>query len=361
MTVRHIGPSFLGIASFAFLTGCTHTPPKPPGPPEAKAGGFSSVATSVAGKPAVSPALDSDGDGIPDDRERALGSNPYASDTDTDGFDDGLEDMLSGFGFDLLKPSRDADGDGLEDGFEREIGTNPENPDSEGDGWSDFDEVLNRFFGYDPLVATADLDFDGLTDELEARIKSSPNATDSNGDGIDDFPTYSAGLDPAGPRIEGGRGEIIGSTYSPAMRETLRTIRAGKPFPEALAGELPYARVTRALVGAGRVKPSAALMQQSVYNPHNSPGIYPSYNQIVSELFATAAQFDGTSGPALVRLFQWSVSTVEEQEKRGRIIYAMKISDNPHKNEPEPEVLFMGLHHGRELITATITMDLIKT
>jgi hypothetical protein len=358
------------LVAFALLAGCTHasTRPRQPIPPEeVKAGTWTRVDTKVAGKPAVSPALDSDGDGIPDERERALGSDPYNKDTDGDGFDDGFEDMFSEFGFDILKPSLDSDHDGLEDSFERKIGTDPENPDTDGDGWSDFDEVVNRFYGFDPLVPTADTDFDGLSDELEKRLGSSPTNADTNGDGIDDFLAYTAGLNPAGPRITGGLGELTGITYSNAMREALLAIRAGKKFPEALAGELPYSRVTQPLVASGRVKPSAALMQRSVYNPHNSPGIYKTYNEIVNELFATAAQFDGSPGPDLVRLFVWSQPTVdcceakEGREKPGRRIYAMKISDNPGVNEKETEILFMGEHHARELITATFTMDLIKT
>jgi hypothetical protein len=358
------------LGSLALLTGCPHggTTPREPRPPEeGRAGTWTRVDTSAAGKPAVSPALDSDGDGIPDERERLLGSDPYNRDTDGDGFDDGFEDMFSEFGFDILKPSLDSDHDGLEDGFEKKIGTNPQNPDTDSDGWSDLDELINRFYGYDPLVPTADTDFDGLSDELEKRIGSSPTNADTNGDGINDFMAYTAGLDPAGPKIQGGLGELTGITYSNAIREALEAIRAGKRFPEALAGELPYSRVMQPLVAAGRVKPSAALMQRSVYNPHNSPGIYKPYNEIVSDLFTTASQFNGSSGPDLVRLFVWSQATVdccepkEGREKPGRPIYAMKISDNPGTNEKEPEILFMGEHHARELITATFTMDLINT
>jgi hypothetical protein len=205
-----------------------------------------------------------------------------------------------------------------------------------------------------------------LSDDLELRIGSSPTNVDTNGDGINDFIAYSAGLNPAGPRIPGGLGELTGITYSNSMGEALLAIRAGGQFPEAIAGELPYARVTQALVTTKRVRPSAALMQRSAYNPRNSPGIYKSYSDIVNELFATAATYDGSSGPDLVRLFVWSQPTVdccdakENRDKPGLPLYAMKISVNPGVNEKEPEVLFMGLHHGRELITATITMDLIN-
>jgi len=245
-------------------------------PAEAKAGQWGRVEIPSAGKPADAPGQDTDRDTIPDERERALRSDPSNPDTDKDGFDDGFEDMLAEYGFDLLVPSRDGDQDGLEDALERTLGTNPEQPDSDGDGWSDFDERLNRHFGYDPVAPSADTDFDGLTDSLETRIGSAPDRVDTNADGVDDFAAYSGGVDPAGERIEGGLGEIVSTTYSPAMRDAIQAIRSGRklePFPENLAGELPYSRVTRPLAATGRVKPSAALMQRSVFNPHDSPGI----------------------------------------------------------------------------------------
>lgn len=322
--------------------------------------------TSTAPKPGESAALDTDRDSLSDARERDLGSDPFNPDSDKDGFDDGFEDTLSQFGFDLLRTSRDGDKDGLEDGFERKVATKVENPDSDGDGWSDLDEVLNRFYGYDPVVPTADADFDGLADDLERLIGSSAGVVDTNGDGIDDFQSYSAGLNPAGPKLETSPGELIGTTYSPAMAEALEAIRKGGRFPGTIASELPYPRVTQPLVDAGRARPSAALMQRSAFNPHNSPGLYLSYNEIVAELFATAAFFDGSPGPAIVRLFVWSQPTVDcctpdgSRPKRGRSIYAMKISDNVQQNENEPEVLFMGMHHAREMITTTFTVQLIK-
>lgn len=356
------------VVSLALLAGCTPAGKRvgePIPPEETKTGTWAGVATSVAGKPAASPAQDRDEDGITDERERALGSNPSERDTDGDGFDDGFEDMFGEFGFDPLERSLDSDRDGLENGYEQGIGTNPDNPDSDGDRWSDLDEVINRYYGFEPSIPTADTDFDGLADDLETRIGSSPRDVDSNGDGINDFMAYSAGLNPAGPRVEGRLGDRAGITYSTAMRDALLAIRAGGQFPQAIAGELPYSRVTQGLVTSRRVTPSAALMQRSVYNPHNSPGIYKNYNTIVNDLFTTAARFDGTSGPDLVRLFVWSQPTVEccdkERGKPGRPIYAMKISRKPGANENEPEILFMGLHHARELITATFTMDLINT
>ena len=88
------------------------------------------------------PGSDRDQDGVTDDRERALGSNPGSADSDNDGYADGYEDRLAEFGFDLTKPTFDRDKDGLSDDLEKTLGTNPASPDSDGDGWSDFDEEL---------------------------------------------------------------------------------------------------------------------------------------------------------------------------------------------------------------------------
>jgi hypothetical protein len=56
---------------------------------------------------------DSDGDGLCDDHERGLGTNPYRADTDKDGLSDAMEALT---GTDPLNP--DTDGDGWKDGAE---------------------------------------------------------------------------------------------------------------------------------------------------------------------------------------------------------------------------------------------------
>ncbi len=56
----------------------------------------------------------------------------------------------------------DSDGDGLTDDEERRLGTNPFNTDTDGDGISDFDEVR---LGLDPL--RVDTDGDGIIDGLD--------------------------------------------------------------------------------------------------------------------------------------------------------------------------------------------------
>ncbi len=67
------------------------------------------------------PSIDSDGDGLTDDQETALGTNPQAVDTDNDGLTDREESQV--YNSDPLNP--DTDGDGFSDGSEVKNGYNP--------------------------------------------------------------------------------------------------------------------------------------------------------------------------------------------------------------------------------------------
>lgn len=74
-------------------------------------------------EPAVIPAapIDSDGDGLSDDQERGLGTNPFAADTDGDGLFD-AEEVNKYF----TNPNlADTDGDGFSDKVEIDNGYNP--------------------------------------------------------------------------------------------------------------------------------------------------------------------------------------------------------------------------------------------
>ncbi len=104
------------------------------------------------------PPPDTDGDGLTDGEEAALGTNPLSPDSDDDGLDDGTEVAM---GLDPL--DGDSDGDGLGDGEElAQWGTDPANPDSDDDGLSDPDELG---LGLDPL--DPDSDDDGTPDGAE--------------------------------------------------------------------------------------------------------------------------------------------------------------------------------------------------
>jgi hypothetical protein len=118
--------------------------------------------------------MDADGDGLLNNEEEVIGSNPFDADTDDDGLADGNEPGADPFTdtdsdglINIL--DRDSDSDGLPDGLEAgitepipggegfsgtdlavwspdldpECVTDPENPDSDGDGLLDGDEDTN--------------------------------------------------------------------------------------------------------------------------------------------------------------------------------------------------------------------------
>jgi len=94
---------------------------------------------------------DSDCDGLIDEEEDSLGTDPNNPDTDGDGLTDRFE---VDHGFDPLLPEEgtgDPDNDGLDNLGEQAAGTDPHNPDSDGDGISDGDEV--NVYGTDPTSA----------------------------------------------------------------------------------------------------------------------------------------------------------------------------------------------------------------
>ncbi len=88
----------------------------------------------------------------------------------------------------------DADFDGLNDDVEEEIGTDPNNPDTDGDGIEDGQEV--NVDGTDPLddcdsiggtpLGDSDCDNDGLTNAEEEDLGTDPFDADTDGDGLTD-------------------------------------------------------------------------------------------------------------------------------------------------------------------------------
>ena len=108
---------------------------------------------------------DSDADGLSDDEEAALGTNPNNPDSDGDGLPDGYE-VAQGLNPLLAADGAgDTDGDGLTARQEFEFGTDRNNPDTDADGLGDGAEVAA---GTDPL--RPDTDRDGLTDGDEVNI-----------------------------------------------------------------------------------------------------------------------------------------------------------------------------------------------
>jgi hypothetical protein len=147
---------------------------------------------------------DSDGDGLSDDLETSMGTDPFDPDSDDDGLGDGNEavlgtdpldpdtdddGLLDGFevanGFDPLvagEESLDPDSDGLSNLAEQAAGTDPNDDDSDDDGLNDGDEVNVHLT--DPL--DPDSDDDGLNDGAEVVLGADPHVPDSDGDGVCD-------------------------------------------------------------------------------------------------------------------------------------------------------------------------------
>lgn len=135
--------------------------------------------------PASAQTVDSDGDGLFDEDEIALGTDPARYDTDGDGFGDNLE-VVSGT--DPLDPNSvppgepgatlDDDGDLLSNGEEQNLGTDPNDADTDDDGISDFGEL-----GFEPGSGTG----------------TDPLVFDTDGDGVGDGAEVTAGSDPTDP------------------------------------------------------------------------------------------------------------------------------------------------------------------
>ena len=132
---------------------------------------------------------DSDNDGLTDEEEETLGTNPFDSDTDGDDLNDGQEINLG------TDPNdADTDGDGTNDNFDAfpldpserfdtdgdGIG-NEADTDDDGDGLNDTEEIS---LGSDPL--DPDTDDDGVGDNLDAFPLDFSESVDTDGDGIGD-------------------------------------------------------------------------------------------------------------------------------------------------------------------------------
>lgn len=141
---------------------------------------------------------DTDGDGITDDAELAMGLDPSKTDSDGDGI---LDDVETNHGqtvdtdrdghIDAL--DLDADGDGIPDSVEGAVDTdgdgvgNWRDLDSDGDGVPDSEEkAVDSDGDGTPDFLDTDSDNDGLTDGQELASGTSRTSKDSDGDGIPD-------------------------------------------------------------------------------------------------------------------------------------------------------------------------------
>ena len=155
-------------------------------------GGVVFQAGCKSSEPVVEEPVDTDGDGLTDEQEIALGLDPNSPDFDNDGLNDG--DEINTYNTD--PKNADTDGDGLSDGDEvNSYGTDPLKVDTDGDGLSDGDEV-NKY-NTDPTDANGDADRDGVSDVDEIMTHNTdPNNPDSDGDGFSDGQELDMGTNP---------------------------------------------------------------------------------------------------------------------------------------------------------------------
>jgi hypothetical protein len=80
-------------------------------------------------------------------------------------------------------------------------------------------------------------------------------------------------------------------------------------------------------------------------------GIFHTYSETVQFLDALHASYPSITTSKIQLGTTWE----------GRAIWAMKISDNPNMEEPgEPEVLFDGVHHAREIMTVEVVLSYME-
>lgn len=103
----------------------------------------------------------------------------------------------------VTTPPGDADGDGLTDDEEAILGTNPQDPDTDGDGLDDYEEVNEGDDGYITNATKSDTDGDGLGDweevnEGDDTFLTDPTNEDTDGDGAIDSEDWA----PTDPNVQ---------------------------------------------------------------------------------------------------------------------------------------------------------------
>ncbi len=178
-------------------------------------------------------ALDSDGDGLPDERELALGTDPHDRDTDGDLISDAIEVET-----DTDPLDTDTDHDGLNDGREdnNQNGvlddgeSDPRRGDTDGGGMPDADEV--RSLSQDPQFAgDDDLDSDGVPNNMD-QCANSPEGEEVNVSGCPIVPeTFTL----EGVRFESGSATLLPESTS-VLEEALVTLRRSPTERYLIAG-----------------------------------------------------------------------------------------------------------------------------
>jgi hypothetical protein len=179
--------------------------------------------------------LDSDGDGLLDPDEIALGLDPLDADTDNDGIPDGLDGTTDTDGDGVIDAlDEDSDNDGIYDSVEAGLTIDTAPPDT---------DTTSPFFVVDADPATttdpddADTDGDGLPDALEDANgdgaqgpgETDAAASDSDGDGLDDG-VEDANLD--GVQSEGETDPLSADTDSDGLSDWIEVLGVTDPLDD---------------------------------------------------------------------------------------------------------------------------------
>ncbi|ELZ27729.1 hypothetical protein C475_07405 [Halosimplex carlsbadense 2-9-1] len=256
---------------------------------------------SESGQPAAendtADALDSDGDGLADERELELGTDPFDPDTDADGLADGREIDL---GTDPLNP--DTDGDGVSDARELERGTSPRSVDADADGLTDERELELGTDPFDP-----DTDGDGLGDRREVELGTDPTVADTDGDRLLDGWEH-RGETPSGAALPGSD-PLAMDLY--VQVDYARGVEAPSPafydYVESEFAEMPVRARTETGIdvhvrGGGRINGTAVFTGENfrtIKADHYRDRLGPragAYHQVVLTHFADDAVGYGSVG-----------------------------------------------------------------
>ena len=294
--------------------------------------------------------VDSDGDGLTDDEETTLKTNPNKTDSDGDGIPDNEEVG------DEPSTATDTDGDGIINALDEDddndnlptllegaINTNPLEKDTDGDGLDDATEVggntgIPLDTDNDKLINAIDPDDDndGLTTLDEIALKTNPLKKDTDGDGIEDGEEIGEKTGKPKDSDEDGIIDALDNNNSPKAEVVLaeenneQNLEEKAPTDEKVAAD----EVTVEPVQTGT---SATIQGSRLYFPFRSAE--PKLSKSAAKYFANVAKWLKESTDNKVTLTGHTDSvgskTVNKKLglKRAEIIQKMLIKQGAPKNQ----------------------------
>lgn len=244
------------------------------------------------------PNVDSDGDGLSDQTEAELGTNPNVADTDGDGLSDGVEVQVEG----TLPLSADTDCDGVSDGEEVTLTLDPLDRDTDGDGITDGVE-LGRTAVLDPTRCTdqvIDADPATTTDPLNPD-SDNDGVVDGAEDGNQNGRTDPGELNPNDPNDAGG---AIGAACATPITPVFHARQAADVLiataPEFAAGNAGDITLDGDVVGVSVTSPASGLFAFAIakvpeqVDPSSELSVYEGrINNLTLPLRQTFTTWDG--------------------------------------------------------------------